>query len=223
MIVSRIKHEVARLDAHVKTLRVGCLLLTAVALIEAVGWWSAPRNLTIHNPPDLRSGSTRKWWEIPPGTVYAFTFYIFQQLNRWPADGEADYRRNIVTLANYLTPSCKAFFEGDYKFRSANNELRKRVRGVYEIPGRGYTDDPTFRVKQLATDAWQVNLDLATDEYYGSETVKRTFVRYPIRVQRLDIDPEKNPWGMVLDCYTSAPMRIVKPDAAALAAKGDGA
>ena len=63
------------------------------------GWWSAPRDLTIHVPPDLRSGSTRKWWEVPPESVYAFTFYVFQTLNRWPTNGEEDYARNLHALA----------------------------------------------------------------------------------------------------------------------------
>ena len=42
----------------------------------------------------------RKWWEIPPESVYAFTFYIFQQLNRWPTNGEDDYPRNIRALSS---------------------------------------------------------------------------------------------------------------------------
>ena len=36
---------------------------------------------------------------------------------------------------------------------------------------------------------------MSADEYYGSEQVKRAPVRYPIKVVRLDIDPERNPFG----------------------------
>src|SRR3546814_2236615 len=110
---------------------------------SALGWWSAPRDLTIHVPPDLRSGSTRKWWDVPPESVYAFTFYVFQTLNRWPTNGEEDYARNLHTLSPYLTPSCQAFLRADYDYRRSTGELRQRVRGIYEIPGRGYGDDPT--------------------------------------------------------------------------------
>ena len=39
-----------------------------------------------------------------------------------------------------------------------------------------------------------VTLDVSADEYYGSEQVKRALVRYPIKVVRLDIDPERNLW-----------------------------
>src|SRR3989344_2312825 len=52
--MSRFKIEIARLQAHIKTLRLGVGALVAVALLMGGGWWSAPRDLTIHVPPDLR-------------------------------------------------------------------------------------------------------------------------------------------------------------------------
>jgi hypothetical protein len=67
--MSRFKNEVAHLQAHVKTLRLGAGALFVVALLLGFGWWSAPKSLTIHVPPDLRSGSTRKWWDVPPESV----------------------------------------------------------------------------------------------------------------------------------------------------------
>ncbi|MBK3453228.1 MULTISPECIES: PFL_4703 family integrating conjugative element protein [Pseudomonas] len=209
--MSRFKNEVARLDSHVKTLRVGCGMLLGVALLMGLGWWDSPRDLTIHNPPDLRSGSTRKWWEVPPESVYTFGFYIFQQLNRWPTDGEKDYPRAIHKLSAYLTPSCQAELEGDFQKRQTASELRNRTRSVFELPERGYGDDPELRVKIQGRDRWLVSLDLATEEFYGSERVKQAFVRYPLNVVRLDVDPEKNPFGLALDCYDSSPQRIAPP------------
>ena len=209
--MSRFKNEVAHLQAHVKTLRLGAGALFVVALLLGFGWWSAPKSLTIHVPPDLRSGSTRKWWDVPPESVYAFSFYIWQQVQRWPTNGEEDYPRNLRALSAYLTPSCRAFLQQDYEYRRASGELRQRVRGIYEIPGRGYGDDPAARVKVVSDRDWIVTLDVSADEYYGSEQVKRALVRYPIKVVRLDIDPEHNPFGLALDCYASAPQRIETP------------
>jgi integrating conjugative element protein (TIGR03746 family) len=209
--MSRFRNEVTHLQAHVKTLRqsVGALFLLTLTL--GFGWWSAPRNLTIHVPPDLRSGSTRKWWEVPPESVYAFAFYVFQQLNRWPVNGEDDYPRNLQALSAYLTPGCHAFLRQDFDSRRSSGELRQRVRGLYEIPGRGYGSDPTMRVKVVSDRDWIVTLDVTADEYVGSEQVKRAFVRYPLKVARLDVDAERNPFGLVLDCYSEAPQRIAAP------------
>lgn len=212
--MSRFRNEVAYLQAHVRTLRFAGIALFVLALMLGVGWWHSPKNLTIHVPPDLRSGSTRRWWDVPPESVYTFAFYVFQQLNRWPTNGEADYLRNLHALSAYLTPACQNFLEQDFAFRRDSGELRNRVRGVYEIPGRGYVDDPALRVKAVSDDGWIVTLDLTADEYYDGDRVKRALVRYALKVVRDDVDPEKNPFGLALDCYANAPQRIVIPAAA---------
>jgi len=211
--MSRFKNEVTRLDAHVKSLRIAAGFLFCLCVMMGIGWWESPRGMTIHVPPDLRSGSTRKWWEVPPETVYTFAFYIFQQLNRWPTDGEVDYAKNLTTLSAYLTPKCRTLLTAEYEKRRAGGELRKRTRGVFEIPDRGYADDPTFRVRAEGNSAWVVNLDLTADEYYASEKVKRALVRYPLQVVKLDIDPEKNPFGLALNCYSGKPQRLFDPTA----------
>jgi integrating conjugative element protein (TIGR03746 family) len=209
--MSRFRNEVLHLQAHVKSLRLALIVLFAVAVLLGFGWWSAPKSLTIHVPPDLRSGSTRQWWDVPPESVYAFTFYIFQQIQRWPANGEEDYPRNLHALSAYLTPSCRAYLQQDFEARRSNGELRQRVRGVYEIPGRGYGDDPGARVKVVSDHDWLVTLDISADEYYGSEQVKRALARYAIKVVRQDVDPERNPFGLLIDCYASPPRRIEIP------------
>jgi integrating conjugative element protein (TIGR03746 family) len=221
--MSRFKNEVTHLQSHIKTLRLGAAALLGVALVMGAGWWSAPRDLTIHVPPDLRSGSTRKWWEVPPESVYAFTFYVFQQLNRWPTDGETDYPRNLHALSAYLTPGCRAYLQSDYESRRVAGELRQRVRGLYEIPGRGYGDNPTARVQVISAGDWIVTLDVSADEYYGSEQVKRALVRYPIKVTRADVDPARNPFGLALDCYAQPPQRIATPEPQAPTRGGLGA
>lgn len=67
--MSRFRNEVAHLQAHVRTLRMASGALFLVTLLLGAGWWSAPSRLTISVPPDLRSGSTRKWWDVPPESV----------------------------------------------------------------------------------------------------------------------------------------------------------
>ena len=209
--MSRFRNEVAHLQAHIKTLRLGAGVLSALALVMGLGWWNAPRDLTIHVPPDLRTGSTRKWWDVPPESVYTFTLYVWQQLQRWPTNGDDDYPRNIETLSSYVTPACQAFLKQDYDLRHNAGELRKRVRGIYEIPGRGYGDDPALRVRAISTRDWIVTLDVTADEYYASEQVKRAFIRYSLKVARVDIDPATNPFGLVIDCYDTLPLRITPP------------
>lgn len=211
--MSRFRNEVAHLQAHVKSLRILAAALFCIAVLCGLGWWHSPRDLTIHVPPDLRSGSVGKWWDVPPESVYAFAYYVFQALNRWPRNGEVDYPKNVYALSPYLTPACENYLKRDVAWRRDHSELRNRVRGVYEIPGRGYGEDPTRRVTVLSGNAWIVTLDLDVDEYYGGDLVKRAFVRYPIRVIRYDVDPQRNPWGLALDCFAAPPERIATPAA----------
>lgn len=206
--MSQYRYLVDAQSAHIKTLRVALLILVVIAGALWYGWKKSPDNLTIHVPPDLRSGSTRLWWDIPPENVYSFGLYIFGQLNRWPTNGEQDMPRNLFKLQKYLTPNCKSTMEREIESRRAAGELRNRVRGVYEILGRGYPDDPALRVKQLDKDSWQITLDVTADEYYMSEPVKRALVRYPVRIIRFDIDPAENPWGLAFDCFTGTPQRL---------------
>ena len=175
--MSRFKNEVAHLQAHVKTLRLAGAALFIVALLLGFGWWSAPKSLTIHVPPD--------------------------------------YPRNLHGLSAYFTPSCRAFLQQDFEFRRSNGELRQRVRGIYEIPGRGYGDDPAMRVRTVSANNWVVTLDVSADEYLGAEQVKRALVRYALKVVRMDVDPERNPFGLALDCHARAPERIETPPPAA--------
>ncbi|MHB0818466.1 PFL_4703 family integrating conjugative element protein [Stutzerimonas stutzeri] len=203
--MSRHKRALDDRDGHIKTLRMVCVGLVFGCLLLGLGWYSAPKNLTIHNPPDLRSGSTRAWWEVPPSTVYGFAYYIFQQLNRWPKDGSVEYEQNIYNLQAFMTSSCRAFLESDFNRRKAANELNNRERAVYEITGRGFTNS---RVDVESRNSWVAYLDLVTDEHYMAEPVKSTLVRYPIRVVRSDVDPERNPWGLQLDCYAEVPQLL---------------
>lgn len=97
--MSQFRNAIQRSDQHIKSLRIACAFLVLLVLITSSGWMLAPRSMTIHNPPDLRTGSTRPWWEVPPSSVYAFAFYIFQQLNAWPKNGETDYPAKIRALS----------------------------------------------------------------------------------------------------------------------------
>lgn len=203
--MSQFRHALKDRDQHIRTLRFVCILLTVLLMLTLIGWMNAPKKLTIYNPPDLRSGSTRAWWQVPNSTVYAFGFYIFQQLNAWPKDGEVDYPNKIAALAAYLTPSCQIYFAKEAAYRTKLGELKGRSRVVYEIPGRGFNEN---KVKVLDRDHWVLQLDLVVDEYFNAEPVKRATVRYPLKVVRAEGDPELNPFGLAVDCFDDIPQRL---------------
>jgi len=204
--MSRFRKIVDDQSAHIRTLRVLLGALLGLNLILAYGWYSAPKDLIVHVPPDLRSGSTRRLAEVPPQSVYAFAFYLFQQLNRWAVNGEDDYRNRIHNFSAYLTPEFAETLRADFSTKQAQRELQNRQRALHEVPGRVYAPS---RVKIESVDSWVVYLDLQIIETYRGETVKNTAVRYPLRVVRYDVDPEQNPFGLALAGFESPPERLV--------------
>ena len=202
--MARLKKALDGRDSHILTLRI-IIGIFAIALIYSIaGWKAAPEHIKIDIPPDLRSGSTRGIKERHPFNIYAFGYYIFQQMNNWPVEGVDDYKKQINRLSCYITPRFKGELERDYEQRLRRHEL-SRTRALQEMPERPYTDK---RVYVESGDSWVAFYDLNIKETFRSEIVKDIFVRYPIRVVRWDVDPECNLWGLALDGFYRNPKRL---------------
>ena len=202
----RYRHEIDNVRAHLRSLWAVIAVQVLVILALWYGWAQAPKHLTVHVPPDLRSGAVQAAGEVPPANVYAFAYYIFQQLNRWAEDGAEDYGQAIFRVSPYLSARYRAKLLADLEMKGRQGELAYRVRGMQEVPGHGYSE---ARVDVLAHDTWVVWLDLELFESVKGMTVKRTHIRYPIRIVRLAIDPETNPWGLALDGFAApGPRRL---------------
>jgi integrating conjugative element protein (TIGR03746 family) len=214
----RYRLEIDNVRSHLRSLWVVIGLQGLIILALWIGWSQAPKQLRVYVPPDLRSGAVLAAEEVPSANVYAFAFYIFQQLNRWPENGATDYGSAICRISPYLTPRYRNDLIEDMELKARRGELAYRVRGVHEVPGHGYEER---RVDVLSSDAWIVWLDLDLMESVKGMTVKQTTIRYPVRVVRQAIDPESNPWGMALDGYGSeGPRRLTDVELAESSATG---
>lgn len=200
----RLKKALDGRDSHILTLR-SLIGILAIALFYSIaGWKAAPEHIKIDIPPDLRSGSTRGIQERHAFNVYAFGYYIFQQMNNWPVEGIEDYKKQINRLSCYITPRFKGELERDYEQRLKRHELN-RTRALQEMPERPYTDK---RVYVDSGDSWVAFYDVNIKETFRSEIVKDIFVRYPVRIVRWDVDPECNLWGLALDGFYKNPKRL---------------
>ena len=203
--MSQLKGVVHQKNREIMTGRIAIGALLVICLVLCAIIFTAPSRLMIYNPPDLRAGSQRPWWEVPKSTVYAFAYQTFQQLNRWMENGEEEYKLNIERNKAFITPSCQEFLKKDYYDRLSNGELRERARGVYEIVGRGFKDSSVI---VHTPDSWTVNIDLSVDEYFKDEPVKRVLTRFPVNIVRMETDLQNNPWGLGFNCYSSIPLRL---------------
>lgn len=174
------------------------VILAAITLATIFGWRSVQRDVTMHVPPDLRSGAKLKPGEVPPPNVYAFAHYIWQQVNRWSENGDKDYGAAIFKMQAYLTPACRIQLENDMNQKAGAGELTLRTRFLQEVPGHGYEES---RVVPISKDVWRVTLDTEIFETVRGIRVKDTYVRYPMRVVRFEGDREANPFGLAIDCF----------------------
>lgn len=187
-------------------------LIYVIAAVSVVGMyltWSNPKQIDLHINPDVKAGDTVQVRHgvapIPQPNLYSFAYYVWQQLNRWQADGSKDYGRQIYDFQSYLTPRCQAQLQADLETRSRAGELAQRTRQITEIPGFGFQD------KRVIPDgsAWTVLLDMQVMETFRGQGVKDTFVRYPVRVVRYDVDRQRNPFQLAIDCFgDNRPSRI---------------
>ncbi len=204
-MISRYRHEIDNARAHVTSLW-GVIALLAAALAWALhGWSQAPSDITVHVPPDLTQGTTLRVGEIPKPNVYTFAFYMWQQINRWPENGEKDYPNNLYYFQAYLTPRFRSELLRQLEQRGKRGELVGRARALHAVPGVAYEDS---RVDITADGVWVVWIDTIIEETVAGLEVKSTPIRYPLRVIRYEVDPEANPWGLALDGFAQDPVRI---------------
>ena len=196
--VRRYHFEIENVRSHVRSLWIVIALESVFVLVLGFGLLRAPDNLTVHIPPDLRSGAVVRSGVPDPANVYAFAIYIFQQLYRWPTDGADDFSTAIFSLAPYLTPRYRESLIAEMELKAKNGELSFRERALQEIVDQGYEER---RVDLLSEGVWVIWLDLELMETVKGMEVKRKAIRYPIRVVRYAIDPELNPWGLALDGF----------------------
>ena len=143
MSSQKFTNALASSHAHNKQLLLVILAIVFLASFGIYFAWRQPKAVDIHIATDLRSGDTIRVVDgvapINKSNVYSFGYYIWQQINRWQADGEKDYGQQIYAMQYFLTPSCQAQLKADLSKRHLRGELRRRTRHITEIPGFPYS------------------------------------------------------------------------------------
>ena len=201
--MARYLHADANLYSHIYTLRVISVILATCLMGSLYGWQHATKVQRISIPPDLRYGSQVSINSINPWEVYNFAGYIWQQLNRCSRDCFEEYPENLERLTEFLTPKFKAWLRHDSDKRAA--ELLGRTRFLIPLENKNFRDTVTVD----ESGGWTVTLDVELKENIGGVAVKDTPIRYHLKVIAQAIDPEFNPWGLLLDAMPKTPERII--------------
>ena len=195
-------HADSNLYSHIRTLRILSAFFCIGLIIALLGWHYSTRVQRVSIPPELRYGSQISLNSIHPWEVYNFAGYIWQQLNRCPLDCFKDYPQNMDRLTAFITPTLKAWLKHDSEIRSS--ELLGRTRFILPLSNASYNNSVT----QENSGQWTITLDVELREDIGGVPVKNVHIRYYLRVIAKPIDPEFNPWGLLLDTMPRLPERI---------------
>lgn len=178
--------------------------LFILCLLFFSGWLLAPKRLTIYVPPDLSRGVSLKQNAIPKAYVYAFAYEIWQLINYWPQDGVQDYPANLKSFAVFLTPEFRQSLNEEVNQLQNSGQLQRQrfLQGL-----RGSAFDETD-VKRLSPNTWEVDLRLHLSEYKNNQLVKDIEVLYPLKVTRVQISENANPYGLMLAGFAVPPQRL---------------
>jgi integrating conjugative element protein (TIGR03746 family) len=178
-------------------------VLCVISLLFFMGWVTAPSRLTVYVPPDIQNGATVKAGAIPDPLIYSFAYEVWQELNYWARDIGEDYQKNIRAYGSYLTPAFKAeLLEDDTHLKASGQE--QRIRYLQGLNGAAYE---SANVKKLGHDTWEVDLKMRLTEFKNNQIVKDIEIIYPLRVARINVSPQNNPYGLALAGFVSEPER----------------
>ena len=199
----RYVHADPNLYTHIKSLRAISLILSICLITALAGWYRASQVQRISIPPNLNYGSQIALNSINPWEVYNFAGYVWQQVNRCSQDCFNDYPKNLDRLTAFLTPAFKAWLKLDSNNRSG--ELLGRTRFLLPLANSNFYESVT----QDESGAWIVQLDVQLEENIDGVPVKQVKLRYYLKIVAKRVDPEFNPWGLMLDTMPRMPERII--------------
>jgi hypothetical protein len=81
----------------------------------------------------------------------------------------------------------------------------ERQRFLQGLTGSAYE---SANVKKLSSDTWEVDLKMHLMEYKNNQPVKDVEILYPLKVTRMNISVQDNPYGLALAGFVSPPLRL---------------
>ncbi len=187
--------------------KTGCFMLFFALLYSHGMHLYFLNNKPLYLPPNLESGATIQQGKIYKYNVFTYTFYIFQNLNKWADNGTIDYEKKIAQSKPFITNNYFNALKANYFIKQKNGELGGRTKSLILMDGHLFTEKS---VDVNSDGSWTVYLDVAVRETLYGEQIKKRYVRYSMRVIYDFDNPEYNKWGLKLDGLVSKPYLLKK-------------
>lgn len=194
------------LDEKNKTIRVLIIIIGMLVLFSMhahIRVMNKSEEVPAYLPPDLSAGGPVSLNVPPEYVVYDFAVHIWQQINRWEADGSKDYIKRLEMYRNYLTPR----FYNELLRDASNNRHNNanRTRTIESIPGLEFS---SARVKTLSRSSFITKPQLRLSDHVRGTPVKTGVYEFSFRVVKYDIDRYQNPYKLALDGFAAPTKRV---------------
>ncbi|WP_199438338.1 DUF2895 family protein [Vibrio owensii] len=193
---------VESLKAHIRSLRVICLILTGLLGYSVYSNLNQLDDIIVHIPPDLSNGASMNVGEVPPAAVFVYTTHLWIEFNTWMTNGTTDAFENISSYREYFSPKFMELMRKEYDGKNARKEL-ERQRRLTLLPGTGL--EAMKRVIPVTKNSWVVYLDVVDEEFYLGERVKNAKIRYALLVEKVETTVDKNPIGVRIVGFKEKP------------------
>lgn len=203
------KRLVAGLDEladHKQTLRGAVFLQFVIIMGLIAAIIKIPDNITVYIPPNISNGAVMNLGDIPNSYVLSSTSHLWIETQSWLDNGEMDAFKNMSDYRHYFSDRFKNQLENSYIDMKNKGEL-DRERRVTSVPGSMMNVDNRVFV-EVPNRAWTVFLDVIVQDYYLGEKVQHVTVRYALQVEKVDTNVDRNPLGLMIVGFDSAPVVI---------------
>jgi integrating conjugative element protein (TIGR03746 family) len=202
-----ITHAWRKEDSYVQIISlqkyvIGILVVLSLAFFG--GWVTSPSRLTLYIPPDIQNGATIKSGTIPTSLIYSFAYEIWQELNYWHDEGGDNYQENIRSYWSYLSPQFKNILLDEVTELKSSGQIQ-RIRYLLGTSGAAFEPN---NVREIAKDTWEVRLKMRLTEYKNNQVIKDVDILYPLKITRVNVSPQNNPYGLIIAGFVSEPVRL---------------
>lgn len=196
----------AEQNNHIISLRITFVLQTLVIFGLIAALYKAPDKITVHVPPDLSNGAVMQIGDVPNASILSTVSYLWIEVNSWIKNGEKDAFEQLDLYRDYFSPDFREQLIKSYRGLKARGEL-ERVRKVTLVPGMIHEVEKRV-FEEVKNKAWIVYLDIVVEDYYLGELVQHVRARYPLKVERVETNFDRNPLGLIITGFDRKPTII---------------
>lgn len=196
----------AEQNNHILSLRITFVLQTLIILGLIAALYKAPDDITLYVPPDLSNGAVMQIGDVPKANVLSTVSYLWIEINSWIKNGEDDAFEQLDLYRDYFSYDFREQLYKSYRALKVRGEL-DRVRKVSLVPGMIHEVDKRV-FEEVKNQAWVVYLDIVVEDYYLGELVQHVRARYPLKVERVETNYDRNPLGLIVTGFDKKPTII---------------